>query len=154
MISKKPSEMLDLEKDLPTTSEDVRALRENRPKAGANWFEQLQALADQFLRERSMQQIQPGRAWRLDDDDMGEIVRARVLGDRISRIIRADFEAIVDGANRRSRAESLTNRDGAIRTDGPRHRSLLDRLAWRADSRQRRNPLLYWLESRADLVRP
>jgi hypothetical protein len=40
--------MLDLEKDLPTTPEDVRALRENRPKAGANWFEQLQALSDQF----------------------------------------------------------------------------------------------------------
>lgn len=48
MSSKKPSEMLDLENDLPTTPEDVRALRENRPKAGANWLEQLQALADQF----------------------------------------------------------------------------------------------------------
>jgi len=40
--------MLDLERDLPTTPDDVRALRENRPKAGANWFEQLQSLADQF----------------------------------------------------------------------------------------------------------
>ena len=48
MSSKKTSEMLDLEKDLPTTPEDVRALRENRPTAGANWFAELQALADQF----------------------------------------------------------------------------------------------------------
>lgn len=48
MASKKPSELLDLEMDLPTTPEDVRALRENRPKAGVNWLEQLQALSDQF----------------------------------------------------------------------------------------------------------
>ena len=48
MSSKKPSEMLALEKDLPTTPEDVRALRENRPKASADWFAQLQSLADQF----------------------------------------------------------------------------------------------------------
>jgi hypothetical protein len=48
MISKRPSELLDLERDLPTTPEDVRALRENRPKAGDDWLEQLQSLADQF----------------------------------------------------------------------------------------------------------
>jgi hypothetical protein len=48
MSSKKLSELLDFERDLPTTSEDVRALRENRPKAGDDWLEQLQSLADQF----------------------------------------------------------------------------------------------------------
>ncbi len=48
MNSKRPFEQLDLERDLPTTPEDVRALRENRPKGGADWLGQLQSLADQF----------------------------------------------------------------------------------------------------------
>ena len=46
MTSKKPSDLLDL--DIPLTPEDIRALRESRPVAGADWFEQLQSLADQF----------------------------------------------------------------------------------------------------------
>lgn len=48
MISKNLSKLLDLERDLPTTPEDIRALRENRPQVGDGWFEQLQSLADQF----------------------------------------------------------------------------------------------------------
>ncbi len=48
MSSKRPFELLDLERDLPTTPEDIRALRENRPRAGDDWLEQLQSLADQF----------------------------------------------------------------------------------------------------------
>lgn len=47
MSSKEPSDLLDLERDIPTTPEDVRTLRENRPHAGADWLEQLQKLADQ-----------------------------------------------------------------------------------------------------------
>jgi hypothetical protein len=45
MSLKRPSADLDLERDLPTTSEDVRAQRENRPRAGSDWLEQLQALS-------------------------------------------------------------------------------------------------------------
>jgi len=48
MSSKEPSDLLDLEKGIPTTPEDVRALRENRPRAGEDWLEQVQKLADQF----------------------------------------------------------------------------------------------------------
>lgn len=47
MSSNRPSaELLDLERDLPTTPEDVRALRQSRADVGADWLEQLQALAD------------------------------------------------------------------------------------------------------------
>jgi hypothetical protein len=38
---------LDLERDIPTTSEDIRALRENRLRARPDWLEQLQELVDQ-----------------------------------------------------------------------------------------------------------
>ena len=46
MSSKKPSDLLDLTRDLPTTPEDVRFLRENRP--GPLTFEELQELVDQI----------------------------------------------------------------------------------------------------------
>jgi ABC-type sulfate transport system substrate-binding protein len=40
--SKNPPEFLDgLERDIPTTAEDVQALRANRPKVDADWWEQL-----------------------------------------------------------------------------------------------------------------
>lgn len=49
MSSRRPlADDLDLERDLPTTPEDVRALRENRARAGDDWLAQLQALADSF----------------------------------------------------------------------------------------------------------
>lgn len=47
MSSKKRSDLLDLERDIPTTPEDIRALRENRPRFGPDWLEQLQELVDQ-----------------------------------------------------------------------------------------------------------
>lgn len=48
MSSKKPPELLNLERDIPTTPEDIRALRENRPKPAANWLEQLTKLSRQI----------------------------------------------------------------------------------------------------------
>jgi hypothetical protein len=48
MISKKPSDLLDLAQDIPTTPEDVRFLRENRPRSDSYTFEQIQRLVDQI----------------------------------------------------------------------------------------------------------
>jgi len=67
MSSKRPSaDDLDLERDLPTTAEDVRALRENRARGGADWLEQLQALtawfetsADSLRRRRTFAGCEP-----------------------------------------------------------------------------------------------
>jgi hypothetical protein len=42
------SDLLDLDNDLPTTPEDIQALRENRPKPAKHWLVELQELADQF----------------------------------------------------------------------------------------------------------
>jgi hypothetical protein len=39
---------LDFDRDLPTTPEDVQALRENRPKPVENWLEQLTRLSEQI----------------------------------------------------------------------------------------------------------
>ncbi|HET9228260.1 MAG TPA: hypothetical protein VFR31_16405 [Thermoanaerobaculia bacterium] len=47
MSSKEPSDLLDLERDIPTSPEDIRALRENRPRSRPDWLEQLQELVDQ-----------------------------------------------------------------------------------------------------------
>jgi hypothetical protein len=47
MTSRK-SELLDLEKDIPTTPEDIRALRENRPKVGEDWLNQLTRISQQI----------------------------------------------------------------------------------------------------------
>jgi hypothetical protein len=47
MSSKEPSDLLDLERDIPTTPEDILALRENRPRSDPDWLEQLQKLVDQ-----------------------------------------------------------------------------------------------------------
>lgn len=48
MSLKKPSDLIDLERDIPTTAEDVRALRESRPRPATDWLEQLQKLVDQL----------------------------------------------------------------------------------------------------------
>ncbi len=48
MSSEKPSDLLDFEQDIPTTPEDIRALRENRPQAGADWLDQLTRLYEQI----------------------------------------------------------------------------------------------------------
>jgi hypothetical protein len=65
MSSKKPSDLLDLARDIPTTPEDVRFLRENRPRSDSSTFEQIQALVDQIpnlqeiLRRRPVLQGEP-----------------------------------------------------------------------------------------------
>ena len=48
MSSKNVPDFLDLERDIPTTPEDIRALRENRPKTGADWLQQLTEMSEQF----------------------------------------------------------------------------------------------------------
>jgi len=48
MSSKKTPDLLNLERDIPTTPEDIRALRENRPKLAADWLEQLTKLSKQI----------------------------------------------------------------------------------------------------------
>lgn len=46
MTSRKP-DLLNLERDIPTTPEDIRALRENRPKVGEDWLNQLTRMYEQ-----------------------------------------------------------------------------------------------------------
>ncbi len=48
MSSKKPADLLNLERDIPTTPEDIRALRENRPKPAADWLDELTRLSEQI----------------------------------------------------------------------------------------------------------
>ncbi len=48
MSSKEPSEPLFGDSDLPTTSDDVLALRRHRPRTGADWLEDLVRLAEQM----------------------------------------------------------------------------------------------------------
>lgn len=47
MNSKKAPDLLNLERDIPTTPEDIRALRENRPEPADDWLEQLTQLCMQ-----------------------------------------------------------------------------------------------------------
>jgi hypothetical protein len=47
MSSNGPCDRLFAEEDLPTSGRDVQALREHRPRLGADWLEQLTALATQ-----------------------------------------------------------------------------------------------------------
>jgi hypothetical protein len=47
MTSKKP-DLLNLERDIPTTPEDILALRKNRPKVGDDWLNQLTQTYDQI----------------------------------------------------------------------------------------------------------
>jgi hypothetical protein len=39
---------LNFDRDLPTTPEDIEALRQNRPKAGEDWLDQLTRLSEQI----------------------------------------------------------------------------------------------------------
>jgi hypothetical protein len=48
MSSKKPADLLFLERDLGLTQEDLRALRESRPQAWVNWWDQLTLVSEQF----------------------------------------------------------------------------------------------------------
>lgn len=49
MRSRRLSPDLDMERDLPTTAEDVAALRRHRPDPPADWLERLTALSDLAL---------------------------------------------------------------------------------------------------------
>ena len=48
MSSKNPPDLLNLERDIPTTPEDIRTLRENRPKPGPDWLDELTRLSQQI----------------------------------------------------------------------------------------------------------
>jgi len=48
MSSKNSPDLLNLERDIPTTPADVLALRANRPKPAADWLEQLSELVAQI----------------------------------------------------------------------------------------------------------
>lgn len=49
MSSKEPSDLPDLETGIPTTAEDILALKDSRvQRVGDDWLDQLQRLADQF----------------------------------------------------------------------------------------------------------
>ncbi|HJX26767.1 MAG TPA: hypothetical protein VJ885_02555 [Thermoanaerobaculia bacterium] len=41
-------DLLDLERDIPTTPEDIRALRENRPRMPDNWWDVLTEASEQL----------------------------------------------------------------------------------------------------------
>jgi hypothetical protein len=42
------ADLLFLERDIPLTEEDFRAMRENRPRAWVNWWDQLTLMSEQF----------------------------------------------------------------------------------------------------------
>jgi hypothetical protein len=48
MTSKKYLDIGNLAKDLATTPEDIRALRESRPQVGPDWLDQLTKLSEQI----------------------------------------------------------------------------------------------------------
>lgn len=48
MSSKKEPDLLDLERDIPLSKEDLRALHANRPPAWPNWWDQLTLVSEQF----------------------------------------------------------------------------------------------------------
>jgi hypothetical protein len=41
-------DLLDLDRDIPTTQEDVRALRENQPRMPDNWWDVLTEASEQL----------------------------------------------------------------------------------------------------------
>lgn len=47
MSTERKPDLLNLERDIPTTPEDIRALRENRPKVGEDWLNQLTRMYEQ-----------------------------------------------------------------------------------------------------------
>ena len=44
----KKKDLLNIERDIPTTPEDIRALRENRPKRAEDWLNQLTRVSQQI----------------------------------------------------------------------------------------------------------
>lgn len=41
-------DLLDLDRDIPTTPDDIRALRENRPRMPENWWDVLTEASEQL----------------------------------------------------------------------------------------------------------
>jgi hypothetical protein len=48
MKSSDPFDLLDLERDIPTTPEDIQALRTNRPRMPENWWDVLTEASEQL----------------------------------------------------------------------------------------------------------
>lgn len=48
MSSSDDFDLLNLERDIPTTPEDIRALRENRPRMPENWWDVLTRASEQL----------------------------------------------------------------------------------------------------------
>ena len=48
MSSSDDFDLLDLERDIPTTPEDIQALRENRPRMPENWWDVLTEASEQL----------------------------------------------------------------------------------------------------------
>jgi hypothetical protein len=46
--SSEPLDLLELERDIPTTPEDVEALRRHRPRMPENWWDVLTAASEQL----------------------------------------------------------------------------------------------------------
>lgn len=46
--SSEPLDLLDLDRDIPTTAEDVQALRRHRPRVPENWWDVLTAASEQL----------------------------------------------------------------------------------------------------------
>ena len=46
--SSEPLDLLELERDIPTTPEDIRALREHRPRMPENWWDVLTQASEQL----------------------------------------------------------------------------------------------------------
>jgi hypothetical protein len=59
MKSNEPTDLLFLERDVPTTAEDVRALREHRPRAAAEWWNELTTLSEQVPRASEALRLRP-----------------------------------------------------------------------------------------------
>jgi hypothetical protein len=59
MSSKNTPDLLDLERDIPTTPEDVRALRQNRPQPVGDWWELLTKLAQQVPNLEELRRRRP-----------------------------------------------------------------------------------------------
>jgi hypothetical protein len=53
MTSSEPLDLLDFERDIPTTPEDILAQRQHRPRMPENWWDVLTEFSEQFpnLRE-------------------------------------------------------------------------------------------------------
>ncbi|HET9209890.1 MAG TPA: hypothetical protein VFR03_05800 [Thermoanaerobaculia bacterium] len=55
MSSKKP-DLLNLERDIPVTLEDVQALRKNRPRTGEDWLNILTRMYEQVPNTEELRQ--------------------------------------------------------------------------------------------------